>query len=156
MPHRVWVETFTGLRVGQFEHLLAVMGARDNGSTGIGRPWCLPLGKRVLLVGAYYRTNLSMRQLNVLFGVSLATVSRVVRRLGPLLALEPTERPMRTVPARLWHVDGTLVPVGALSVRPSQRPYQLSRRQLVIVKTSTRLALAEPCPAPGASGPPSK
>lgn len=33
-----------------------------------------------------YRANLTMRQLAPLFGVSPATVCRVIQRLGPLLA----------------------------------------------------------------------
>ncbi len=36
-----------------------------------GRPWGIPLGDRVLLVAAYWRTNLTLRQLAPLFGVSL-------------------------------------------------------------------------------------
>ncbi|MEK8174469.1 transposase family protein [Streptomyces sp. M19] len=50
-----------------------------------------------------------MRQLAPLFGVSPTTVCRVVRRLGPLLALEPVRAPREA--ERLWIVDGTLIPV---------------------------------------------
>lgn len=54
----MWVETFTGLRMKQFERLLK--GVRERGGDGprIGRPWCLPLADRVLVVAEYYRTNL--------------------------------------------------------------------------------------------------
>lgn len=55
-----------------------------------GRPWVLPLAERVLVVAVYYRTNLTMRQLGPLFGVSSSTVCRVIQRLGPLLALNPS------------------------------------------------------------------
>ncbi|QCX82948.1 hypothetical protein C9F11_47005 (plasmid) [Streptomyces sp. YIM 121038] len=70
----LWVETFTGLRFGAFQRLLKVV--RECGGNGpmMGRPWCLPLAERVLLVAVYYRTNLTMRQLAPLFGVSPATV----------------------------------------------------------------------------------
>jgi hypothetical protein len=59
----------------------------------------------VLKVAVYYRTNLTMRQLGSLFGVSSSTVRRVIQRLGPLLALEPVPR---TADAAdwLWIVDG--------------------------------------------------
>nr|BFD96213.1 hypothetical protein KitaXyl93_75730 [Kitasatospora sp. Xyl93] len=40
---------------------------------------------------------------------------RIVRRLGPLLALEAAPRPVPGV-ERLWIVDGTLVPVRDRSV----------------------------------------
>lgn len=61
---------------------------------------------RVLLVAVYYRTNLTMRQLAPLFGISPATVWRVIQRLGPLLALEPVRTPQQAAD-RLWIVDGT-------------------------------------------------
>ncbi len=80
-----------------------------NGSGG-GCPWCLPLADRLLLVAVYYRTKLTMRQLAPLFGISSATVCRVIQRLRPLLALEPAPRPVADV-ERLWIVDGTLIPV---------------------------------------------
>lgn len=61
-------------------------------------------------MAVYYRTNLTTRQLAPLFGVSPATVCRVVQRLGPLLALEPA-RTSREAVERLWIVDGTIIPV---------------------------------------------
>ncbi|GHB91384.1 hypothetical protein GCM10010306_103210 [Streptomyces umbrinus] len=39
-----------------------------------GRPWPLPLAERVLVVAMHYRTNLTMRQLGLLFRVSSSTV----------------------------------------------------------------------------------
>ncbi len=88
----LWMETFTGLRTRRFEGLVKVGRERGGNGPGGGRPWRLPLAERVLLVAVYYRTNLTMRQLAPLFGVSTATVCRVVQRLGPLLALEPVRR----------------------------------------------------------------
>jgi len=46
-------------------------------------------GRRVLVVAVYCRTNLTMRQLGPLLGVSSSTECRGIQRLGPLLALEP-------------------------------------------------------------------
>lgn len=103
---RVWVETFTGLRVTQFSGLSKVVRERGGNGTLRGRPWSLPLADRVLMVAVYYRTNLTMRQLGLLFGVSSSTVCRVIRRLGPLLALESVCRPADAAD-RLWIVDGT-------------------------------------------------
>lgn len=64
------METFTGLRLGRFEKLVKVVRERGGNGPGGGRPWCLPLADRVLLVAVYYRTNLTMRQLAPLFGIS--------------------------------------------------------------------------------------
>ncbi|MFI8917308.1 transposase family protein, partial [Streptomyces sp. NPDC053513] len=105
----VWVETFTGLRMDRFAKLVKVVREPSGNRPGGGRPWCLPLADRVLLVAVYYRTNLTMRQLAPLFGISPATVCRIIQRLRPLPALEPAPRPVADTD-RLWSVDGTLIP----------------------------------------------
>jgi hypothetical protein len=145
---RVWVETFTGLRMRQFERLLKAVRERGGDGARIGRPWCLPLGDRVLLVAVYYRTNLTMRQLAPLFGVSSATVCRVIKRLGPLLSLEPASRPADAAD-RLWIVDGTLIPVRDRRVGASSRNYRFSANVQVIIDADTRLVVAAARPVPG-------
>jgi hypothetical protein len=143
----VWVETFTGLRVDQFSRLLRAVRERGGEGCGWGRPWRLPLAERVL-VAVYYCTSLIMRQLAPLFGVSPATVCRVIQRLGPLLALEPTQ----ACPAaadRLWIVDGTLVPVRDRKVGASSRSYRFSANVQVIVDAESRLVVATARPVPG-------
>ncbi|MER8073802.1 MULTISPECIES: transposase family protein [unclassified Streptomyces] len=144
----LWVETFTGLRMKQFEGLLKAVRERGGDGPRIGRPWCLPLADRVLMVAVYYRTNLTMRQLAPLFGVSPATVCRVIRRLRPLLALRPVTRPVDATD-RLWIVDGTLVPVRDRKVGASSRNYRFSANVQVIIDADTRLVVATARPAPG-------
>ncbi|RSO09074.1 IS5/IS1182 family transposase [Streptomyces sp. WAC 06783] len=145
---RVWVETFTGLRLRQFEGLLRAVRERGGNGPGGGRPWCLSLADRVLLVAVYYRTNLTMRQLAPLFGISSATVCRVIQRLRPLLALEPAARPTDAAD-RLWIVDGTLIPVRDRTVGASSRNYRFSANVQVIIDADTRLVIATARPAPG-------
>lgn len=144
----LWVETFTGLRMGQFERLLKVVRERGGNGPGGGRPWCLPLADRVLLVAVYYRTNLTMRQLAPLFGISPATVCRVIQRLRPLLALEPAVRPADAAD-RLWIVDGTLIPVRDRTIGASSRNYRFSANVQVIIDADTRLVVATARPTPG-------
>ncbi len=144
----MWAETFTGLRVTQFSGLLKVVRERGGNGTLRGRPWSLPLAERVLMVAVYYRTNLTMRQLGPLFGVSSSTVCRVIQRLGPLLALEPVSRPADAAD-RLWIVDGTLVPVRDRRVGASSRNYRFSANVQVIVDADTRLVVAAARPLPG-------
>ncbi|MET9648337.1 transposase family protein [Streptomyces syringium] len=144
----LWVETFTGLRMRQFERLLKVVRKRGGNGPGGGRPWCLPLADRVLLVAVYYRTNLTMRQLAPLFGCSPATVCRVVQRLRPLLAIEPATRPADAVD-RLWIVDGTLIPVRDRKVGASSRNYRFSANVQVIIDADTKLVIAAARPVPG-------
>ncbi|MFF3085861.1 transposase family protein [Streptomyces nojiriensis] len=94
---------------------------------------------RVLLVAVYYRTNLTMRQLAPLFGVSPATVCRVINGPGPLLALEPAPSPVADVD-RLWIVDGTPIPVRDRGVGASSRNYRLSANVQVITAGLVRSA----------------
>lgn len=63
-----WVPVFTGLTVRQFGKLVQIVAARGGEQTGTGRRWGLSLADRVLLVAVYYRTNLTYRQVAVLFG----------------------------------------------------------------------------------------
>ncbi|TGZ14129.1 hypothetical protein DV517_56120 [Streptomyces sp. S816] len=120
---RVWVETFTGLRMTRFSSLLKVVRERGGNGTLRGWPWSLPLGERVLMVAVYYRTDLTMRQLGPLFGVSSSMACRVIQRLGPLLALEPVSR-AADAPDRIWIVDG--IPVRDRGVGASSRNYRFS------------------------------
>ncbi|GGW16310.1 transposase family protein [Streptomyces globisporus] len=144
----LWVETFTGLRMGRFEKLVQAVRERGGNGPGGGRPWCLPLADRALLVAVYYRTNLTMRQLAPLFGISPATVCRVIQRLRPLLAIEPAPRPVADV-ERLWIVDGTLVPVRDRTVAASSRNYRFSANVQVIIDADSRLVIASARPVPG-------
>jgi hypothetical protein len=131
----------------QFGWLLKVVRERGGNGTLRGRPWILPLAERVLVVAVYYRTNLTMRQLGPLFGVSSSTVCRVIQKLGPLLALEPVARPTDAAD-RLWIVDGTLVPVRDRKVGASSRNYRFSANVQVIVSCAPAHSTPHPAPAP--------
>ncbi|MFJ9891668.1 transposase family protein [Streptomyces sp. NPDC091287] len=144
----LWVERFSGLWMSRFEKLVRVVRERGGNGPGGGRPWCLPLADRVLLVAVYYRTNLTMRQLAPLFGISPAAVCRVVQRLRPLLAIEPAPRPVADV-ERLWVVDGTPVPVRDRTVAASSRNYRFSANVQVIIDADSRLVIASARPVPG-------
>ncbi|MGN5382306.1 transposase family protein [Streptomyces lasalocidi] len=72
-----------------------------------GPPWSLPLKDRVLMVAAYWRTNLTLRQLAPLFGISKSAADRIIDQLGPMLALQPRKRFRKDA---VLIVDGTLVP----------------------------------------------
>ncbi|MFJ6662207.1 transposase family protein [Streptomyces sp. NPDC091377] len=43
-------------------------------------------------MAAYWRTNLTLRQLAPLFGISKSAADRIVDHLGPALALQPRRR----------------------------------------------------------------
>ena len=104
-----WIAPFTGSQPGQFRklvRLVAQRGGDEIADSRPGRPWALPLADRMLLVATYWRTNLTMRQIGPLFGVSHAAAHRVIDTIGPLLALAPVRK--RRIDS-VAIVDGTLV-----------------------------------------------
>lgn len=102
-----WIIPFTGLTAQQFGKLLTALRREGADPVRKGRPWSLPLEDRLLLVAAYWRTNLTLRQLAPLFGISKSAVGRIIDQLAPSLALQPRKR-FRKDAALI--VDGTLIP----------------------------------------------
>jgi hypothetical protein len=100
----------------------------------------------VLLVAVYWRTNLTMRQIGPLFGVSHSAAHRVIDKVGPLLALAPLRRHRSTEVAI---VDGTLVPTRDRSLAVPSKNYRHSTNVQVAIDASTRLVLAVGAPLPG-------
>jgi hypothetical protein len=72
------VPVFTGLSVRKFRRLVWIVAGRSGEQVGTGRRWSLPLADRVLLIAVYYRTNLTLRQVALLFGA--VEVGRAPRR----------------------------------------------------------------------------
>jgi hypothetical protein len=145
-----WVPVFTGLSVGQFRRLVRVVARRGGAAIADGRPgrqWGLPLADRVLLVAVYYRTNLTLRQVAPLFGVSKSAAGRVVDELAPLLTLAPVAR--KHGPDTVLIVDGTLVPTQDRSVSASSKNYRYSVNMQVVIDANTRLTVAIGQPLPG-------
>ncbi|GAA3113769.1 hypothetical protein GCM10010449_39980 [Streptomyces rectiviolaceus] len=87
-----WIAPFTVLSPRGFDKLVTVLGRKGADAVRKGRPWGLPLEDRALLVTAYWRTNLTMRQLAPLFGVSKSAADRIIDHLGPTLALQQRKR----------------------------------------------------------------
>ena len=58
-----WIAPFSGLSPRQFGKLITALRREGADPVRKGRPWSLELEDRVLLVAAYWRTNLTLRQL---------------------------------------------------------------------------------------------
>ncbi len=143
------IHPFTGLRPAQFRRLVRLVAARGGGEIADGRPgrqWALDLQDRVLLVAVYWRTNLTMRQVGPLFGVSHSAAHRVIDTLGPLLALAPVRR--RRVD-QVSIVDGTLVPTRDHTMAARSKNYRYSTNPQVAIDANTRLVIALGDPQPG-------
>jgi len=144
-----WIAPFTGLQPAQFRKLVRLVAKRGGDEIADGRPgrpWALPLADRVLLVAAYWRTNLTMRQIGPLFGVSHSAAYRVIDSIGPLLALAPVRKRRADAVAI---VDGTLVPTRDHRLATPSKNYRYSANVQVAIDAETRLVIATGDPRPG-------
>jgi hypothetical protein len=141
-----WITPFTGLNPRQFAKLVTVLRRAGVDTYHRGRPWGLSLDDRTLLVTAYWRTNLTMRQLAPLFGISKSAVDRIIDHLGPLLALQARRRFAKDT---VLIVDGTLVPTRDHEVAEQSKNYRYSTNHQVVIDADTRLVGVVGQPLPG-------
>jgi hypothetical protein len=141
-----WITPFTGLSPRAFGKLVTLL--RRDGADAVrkGRPWGLSLEDRTLLVAAYWRTNLTMRRLAPLFGVSKSAADRVIDHLGPMLALLPRKRFAKDA---VLIVDGTQVPTRDHAVAQQSKNYRYSTNHQVVIDADTRLVVVVGRPLPG-------
>jgi hypothetical protein len=141
-----WIVPFTGLSPRRFAKLVTALRREGGDTARTGRPWGLALGDRVLLVTAYWRTNLTLRQLGPLFGVSKSAADRIIAHLGPLLAMQPRQRFRRDT---VCIVDGTLVPTRDHEIAEQSKNYRYSTNHQVVIDADTRLVVVVGRPLPG-------
>ncbi|AZM93914.1 transposase [Streptomyces sp. W1SF4] len=141
-----WTAPFTGLTPRAFGKLVTALRRQGADAVRKGRPWSLLLEDRVLLVAAYWRTNLTMRQLAPLFGVSKSAADRIIDHLGPMLALQPRKRFAKDT---VLIVDGTLVPTRDHAVAERSKNYRYSTNHQVVIDADTRLVVVVGRPLPG-------
>jgi len=98
------------------------------------------------LVVAYWRTNLTLRQLAPSFGISKSAADRIIHHLGPLLAFQPRRRCRKDT---VLIVDGTLVPTRDHTVAEQSKNYRYSTNHQVVIDADTRLVVAVGRPVPG-------
>lgn len=135
----VMVELFSGLRPRTFALLITWLRREGADRPLRGRSWALGFDDRVLLVATYWRTNLTMRQLAAVFGVSKSAAARVIEDLGPALALRPRARFPR---GAVLIVDGTLVPTRDHQVAAQSKNYRYSTNHRVVIDADTELVVA--------------
>jgi hypothetical protein len=140
------IELFSGLRPRLFAKPVRQFRAEGADPLPKGRPWKLAFEDRVLLVAAYWRTSLIMRQLAALSGTSKSAADRIVDDLGPKLALRPSRR---YAPETVLIVGGTLVPTRDRTVAAKSKNYQYSTNHQVVIHADSRLVVAVGDPVPG-------
>ncbi len=141
-----WIAPFTGLSSRQFGKLITALRREGADPVRRGRPWSLPLEDRVLLVAAYWRTSLTLRQLVPLFGVSKSSADRMIDHLGPALALQQRKRFRKDT---VLIVDGTLIPTRDHQVAEQSKNYRYTTSHQVVIDADTRLVVAVGRPLPG-------
>lgn len=119
---------------------------RRGGDVQRGRPWPLCLEDHALLVATYWRTNLTLRQIALLFGISKSAADRVLDHLAPLLTISPARRPRQDT---VLIVVGTLEPTRDRTIAASSKNYRFSTNQQVVIDASSRLVVAVGLPLPG-------
>ncbi|MCD9592384.1 transposase [Streptomyces sp. 8ZJF_21] len=141
-----WIAPFTGLSPRGFSKLVTALRREGADAVRPGRPWSLSLENRVLLVTAYWRTNLTLRQLAPLFGVSKSAVDRILDHLGLILALQPRHRFRKDT---VLIVDGTLVPTRDHRIAEQSKNYRYFTNHQVVIDADTRLIVAVSRPVSG-------
>lgn len=140
------VELFSGLSRRQFAGLIRQLRREGAEPALKGRPWGLGFEDRVLLVATYWRTNLTMRQIAALFGISKSAADRIIDDLAPKLALRPRKR---FAPDTVLIVDGTLVPTRDHQIAAKSKNYRYSTNHQVVIDADTQLVVALGAPLPG-------
>ncbi|MFD6294174.1 transposase family protein [Streptomyces sp. NPDC060235] len=141
-----WIEPFTGLSSRCFDKLVASVRRERASDQQRGRPWSLPLEDRVLVVTCYWRMNLTMRQLALLFGISKSAAGRIIDHIGPLLAIRQRKQFRKDT---VLIVDGSLVPTRDHSVAEQSKNYRYSTAHQVFIDADTRLVVVVGRPLPG-------
>ncbi|WP_329127485.1 transposase [Streptomyces sp. NBC_01465] len=141
-----WIAPFSGLSPRQFSKLITALRRGGADPLRKGRPWSLPLEDRVLLIAAYWRTNLTLRQLAPLFGVSKSAAYRIIDHLGPTLALQQRKRFRKDT---VLIVDGTLVPTRDHIIAEQSKNCRYSTNHQVVIDADTRAVVVVGSPLPG-------
>ncbi|MGX1127829.1 hypothetical protein RKD49_007939 [Streptomyces glaucescens] len=141
-----WIAPFSGLSPRAFWQLVTVVRRRGADAVRKGRPWSLPLEDRALLVAAYWRRDLTMRQLAPLFGVSKSAADRIIDHLGPMLALQPRKRFAKDT---VLIVDGTLVPTRDHTIAERSKNYRCSTNHQIVIDADTCLVVVVGRPLAG-------
>ncbi|MFF5392910.1 transposase [Streptomyces sp. NPDC013012] len=141
-----WIAPFTGVAPRQFNRVVSALRREGADVARRGRPWGISLENRVLLVAAYWRTNLTLRQIAPLFGVSKSAAGRIVRHVGPLLAFRPRKRFHKDA---VLIVDGALVPACDHAVAERSKNYRYSTNRQVVIDADTQPVVVVGQPLPG-------
>lgn len=112
-----------------------------------GRPWSCSLRRRIVITCTALRTNLTMRELAAVFGISKSAVHRIVANLTPRLAALARSDSLdrRTT----WMVDGTLIPTRDHLQAARSKNYRWSCNAQILVRHRDLRVVATSAGGPG-------
>ena len=112
-----------------------------------GRPWACSRRIRVLIACVALRTNLTVRELAAVVGISKSTAHRILAAVTPhlatLLGPPPSDR------RGSWVLDGTLIPTRDHRRAARSKNYRWSCNAQVLIRRRDRRALAIGTGGPG-------
>jgi DDE superfamily endonuclease/IclR helix-turn-helix domain len=113
-----------------------------------GRPSTCPPRHRLLIACAALRTNLTLRELAAITGLSKSSVHRIVAALTPWLATLARPR-VRLYRRETWIVDGTLIPTRDHAYAAKSKNYRWSCNAQILVRWRDRRVIATSAGGPG-------
>lgn len=113
-----------------------------------GRPWSCSLTRRILIVCAALRTNLTIRELAASFAISKSAVHRILSTMTPrLAALGAQNRPNDR--RESWVVDGTLIPTRDHRRAARSKNYRWSCNAQIVIRRRDLRIIATTAGGPG-------
>jgi len=113
-----------------------------------GRPWSTSRQQRILITCAALRTNVTVRELAAMFGLSKSSAHRILATTTCLLA--EIEAPSNVKSRRWsWVVDGTLIPTRDHRVAARSKNYRWSCNAQILVRRADLRIIATTAGTPG-------
>lgn len=115
---------------------------------GRGRPWALPLERRIVIACTALRTNLTIRELAAVFAISRAQTHRiVVDIIARMAALLPATVELDRRCS--WVIDGTLIPTRDHVAAAKSKNYRWSCNAQILVRRRDLRVVAIAAGGPG-------
>ena len=102
----------------------------------------------MLVVCAALRTNLTLREVGALFGISKSTAHRIISTLTPQLAALAASNPLHDR-RESWVVDGTLIPTRDHSHAAKSKNYRWSCNAQILIRRRDLRIVATIAGGPG-------
>lgn len=112
-----------------------------------GRPWSRSRQHRILITCVALRTNLTVRELAAMFGLSKSSAHRIVAATTRVLADTSAERAINR--RWSWIVDGTLIPTRDHRVAARSKNYRWSCNAQILIRRADLRVIATATGTPG-------